>query len=273
LVDIASDGSCRAGLPFVKAKKLLTGYYSMPMGSYGGAVSRPGRPSLPLYRRWLEETAELTRERLVVSSPVEIPELVELGFTEKRLAIHMVERPKEGWSEKIWPARTRTKMRRLAGSPLEVRLAQSRSDVQNCFRIAARRGKRNFYTEKYFQHLLDQMAPTGRLLWQLAFLEDELAGFQVYFAFKKELFYWDGGVDKRFSAFNAGYVLFQHVFQEARTKDFSRINLGATPAGALGVRFFKTQLGGREIPVYEYTASSPVKKKLRAAYEKIRRRK
>lgn len=272
LVEFGSDGGYCAGLPFVAAKKLLTGYYSMPMGTYGGAVSRSGGTAFHLYGRWLDETAALTRDRLVVSSPVAIPGLTGLGFAERRLVTHSVERPDAGWTEKIWPARTRTKMRHLKVSPLVVRSAQGLSDVREAFRLAGRRARKRFYSEKFFRGLLESVGPTGRLLWLLAFLENEMAGFQIYFEFKREFFYWDGGFERRFGAHNPGYVLFRRAFEEARAKNLARINLGSTPVGATGVDFFKKQLGGQKLTVWEYTAASPLKRRLRAAYQKVRGR-
>jgi hypothetical protein len=270
LVKKNADGSYRAGLPFVKAKKLLTGYYSMPMGSYGGAVGEGDLTGL--YRRWLEITTGIKRERLAVSSPLEILDLGRLGFHQKKLSTQVVEGLAGSPIEKGWSAKTKSEFKYALASGLSLRPAVGSEDAHLCFELAARKRK-GFYTVEFFQNLYRLLAPTGRLLWLAAWEKECLAGFQIYFLYKREAFYWNAAVDPRFSKLRPGYFLFQHFLAEAREKNIERLNLGATPEGAAGVRFFKTRVGGRETPVYEYILAPALKKAARALYEKVRSRK
>ncbi len=270
LVEQNSDGSYRAGLPFVKTKKLLSGYYSMPMGTYGGAVGKGDLSEL--YRRWLEVTAGIKRERLAVFSSNEISELGRLGFRQRKLFTQVAEGLKESSIEKNWSAKTRSEFKYALTSGLCLRPVTGMEDAALCFDLDARKRK-GFYTLKFFQSLCRLLSPTGRLLWLAAWEKERLAGFQVYFLFKREAFYWSAAIDPRFSKLRPGYFLFQHFLDEALRRNVERLNLGATPEGAAGVRFFKTRVGGKEVPIYEYTHAPVLKKAARALYEKIRGRK
>ena len=120
LVEVGSDGAYRAGLPFVMAKKLLTGYYSMPMGGYGGAVSRETFAETAIYHRWLETTRSIKRERLVLTSPTEIPALADLGFRVKRSSTQVAEGLSSGRLEEGWSAKTKNEIRYALASGLNV---------------------------------------------------------------------------------------------------------------------------------------------------------
>lgn len=270
LVEKNPDGSYRAGLPFVKTKKLLAGYYSMPMGTYGGAVGEGDL--LELYRRWLKVTAGAKRERLAVFSSNEIPELGRLGFRQRKLFTQVAEGLKESSIENNWSAKTRSEIKYALASGLSLWPVTGMEDAALCFDLAARKQK-EFYTLKFFQSLCKLLSPTGRLLWLAAWEKEQLAGFQIHFLFKREAFYWSAAIDPRFSKLRPGYFLFQHFLDEARRRNVERLNLGATPEGAAGVRFFKSRVGGREVPVFEYVLATVLKKAARALYEKIRSRK
>jgi len=272
LVDIASDGSYRAGLPFVKAKKLLTGYYSMPMGSYGGAVGREAFAETALYHRWLEVTKSIKRERLVLTSPTEIPALADLGFRVKRSSAQVAEGVNSGRLEAAWSAKTKNEIRYALTSGLNVELVQDAKGARRCFELAGKKHPKSFYTAEFYRTMLEILLPTGRLFWPIVCQNGEPVGFQIYFPFKKEWFYWGAAYEPRFSRTRPGYFLFYHALQQAKEKGAERLNFGATPPGASGVRFFKSRLGGKDQPVYEYAFGSAVRKKLRAAYEKIRGR-
>ncbi len=272
LVDIGAGGAYRAGLPFVMAKKLLTGYYSMPMGSYGGAVGREAFADLPLYHHWLGTTRGIKRERLVLTSPTEIPALVDLGFRVKRSSTLVAEGLHSGRLEEGWSAKTKNEIRYALTSGLNVELVQDAKDARRCFELAGKKHPKSFYTAEFYRTMLKILLPTGRLFWPMAYRGGTPAGFQIYFAFKNEWFYWGAAYEPRFSRTRPGYFLFYHAFRRAKEKNAERLNFGATPPGASGVRFFKSRLGGKDQPVYEYTLGSFVKKKLRAAYEKIRGR-
>lgn len=272
LVEKASDGSYLAGLPFVKAKKLLSGYYSMPMGTYGGAVGRPGVPLTPLYRHWMEATAGLKREHLMVTSPFVIPELGSLGFKVRKLATRLAEKPAGGW-KKMWSSKTRNEMKYAQNSGLILRFLTGEEEARQCLVLAGRKRKNRFYTETFYCKLSEHLASTGRLIWPLAYQGEELVAFQVRFLFKGELFFWDSAFDSRFSKMRPGYFLFHHLFERAEKEGVQRINFGATPKEAPGVAFFKSRLGGKEVPVFEYTFAPILKRAARRAFEKLRGKK
>lgn len=267
LVDIAPDGSYRAGLPFVKARKLLTGYYSMPMGSYGGAL---GRDLSGLYRAWLMQTRTIGRERLVVFSAGEQPVLEELGFQKKvhfsyRLNIPIGGRP-------VFSRSLESQIGEALQAGFSFVRIEKTEDLSRFFSFSGRGRKKKFYTKVFYEKLAQILLPRKQAAWFLAVREGRTAGFLLGFPFREEFFLWDADFDPAFSKLRPGYFLLARVLEWACNKGFKRINFGQTPKEAESVTLLKKRMGGNPVPVYAYSHSSRIMRKVRGTYEKIRGR-
>jgi hypothetical protein len=271
LVDIGSDGSYRAGLPYVKAKKLLSCYYSMPMGTYGGVVCFPGATASGLYGHWMEITSEIKRERLAVFSEARQFELEKLGFSVNSGFSHRLSLP-----EKRRPALSRSaekQMGKALGAGFSFLKVEGKKDLSDFNTLVGRRRKKVFYSRKFYDKVAELLLPGGKAAWFLTKKDGNVAGYLLGFPFRDELFLWDADFDPKFSKLRPGYFLMAKVIDWSINKGFRKINLGQSPPDAFGVALFKERMGGEKVPVYEYAYASPVKKSLRAAYEKLKGRK
>jgi len=269
LVAIGSDGSYRAGLPYVQAKKLLSGYYSMPMGTYGGAACRPGGSPAGLYRRWLELTTGVKRERLVVFGETEQPGLVELGFSVAPEYVHRLNLPSGGR-----PLLSRSAEKQV-GEALQAGFSfvkvEKQADLKDFYMLTGRGRKKTFYTKKFYEKIAEILLPDEKVAWFLAKKDGKAASFLLCFPFRDELFLWDADFDPKFSKLRPGYFLMTKVMDWAINKSFKRLNFGQSPVDAFGVTLLKERMGAEKVPVYQYTYSSKMVKKLRSVYEKFKK--
>lgn len=269
LVDIRSDGSYRAGLPYVQAKKLLSGYYSMPMGTYGGVVGFPDVAATGLYERWMEITSGIKRERLAVFCEARQLELEKLGFSVSSGFSHRLSLP-----EKRRPTLSRSAEKQI-GEALEAGFSfikvERKQDLADFYTLIGRGKKKTFYTRKFYEKVAGLLLPSGKAAWFLAKKDGKVAGYLLCFPFRDELFLWDADFDPKFSKFRPGYFLMAKVIDWAVNKGFRKINFGQSPVDAFGVTLLKERMGAEKVPVYQYTYSSKMVKKLRSVYEKFKK--
>ncbi len=269
LVDIAPDGSYRAGLPFVRARKWLDNYYSMPMGTSGGLVGAGG--GLELFRSWLECTAGARRERLVVFTGEKQPVLEELGFQKNVRFSHQL----------TIPSKSRLKFSRSIEKQVGAALSagfslfriEKKEDLPRFFSLSGRERKKSFYSKLFYEMLAAVLLPNGRALWFLALKNGKTAGYLLCFPFRENLFLWDADFDPVFSGLRPGFFLMARALDWACNKGFEKITFGQTPAEAEGTALLKERFGGKRIETYEYIFASSIKRRLRSWYEKLQGRK
>ncbi len=267
LIDVAADGRYQAGLPFVKAKKLLTGYYSMPMGSYGGAL---GQNVSGLYQAWQVQTRMISRERLVVFSENEQPVLEELGFHKKVDFTHRLDFPHKG--RPVFSRSLENQMGEALQAGFSFVRIEKTEDLSRFFAFSGRGRKKKFYTKAFYKKLAQIFLPRRQAAWFLAVREGRAAGYLLCFPYREEFFLWDADFDPAFSKLRPGYFLLARVLEWAANKGFRRIDFGQTPEETESVVLLKQRMGGSPLPVYAYTYSSRIMRKIRRTFEKFRGR-
>jgi CelD/BcsL family acetyltransferase involved in cellulose biosynthesis len=270
MVDIAPDGNYRAGLPFVRARKGLDNYYSMPMGSLGGVVSMQSGLEAGLYAEWMEQTKRPRTERLMVFAGQKTPALVALGFSSKTNFTHSLILTPDYGSRLSRSARKDIEHARQAGFSL-ARL-ERKEDLAEFFAFSGRRKKKDFYTKRFFENLFAILIPPKRAVWFCARKNGALAAYQICLLFKDKIIFWDTGFDPRFSTDRPGYFLKDRILSWALENGFKEAGFGQTPDAAKGAVEFKERMGGERQAVFEYSYASSLKRKLRSAFEKIRGR-
>lgn len=270
LVDIAPDGTYRAGLPFVRARKWLDNYYSMPMGSYGGVISTPPGTDANLYGEWVKRVKRPKTERVMVWTEREEPTLPLLGFTVRKLTSHTLalsENLRAGFS---LSARRNMEKARQAGFSL-ARL-EEKSGLGEFFSFSGRGRKKSFYTKSFYEKMLGLLVPTGRAAWFNARREGILAAYQICFLFRNQIIFWDTDFSPDFAKLNPGYFLKDAILSWAFENGYRKAGFGQTPGEAEGAVAFKERMGTRLEPVFEYTYATALKRKLRSALDKARGR-
>ncbi|HEU4436847.1 MAG TPA: GNAT family N-acetyltransferase [candidate division Zixibacteria bacterium] len=267
LVDVAEDGRYLAGLPFVRARKGLDNYYSMPMGGTGGVVSMQSGLEGGLYAEWLKQAKRPRTERMMVFTEREEPTLIELGFSKKTFSTHVLTFTPDYASRLSRSARKDIEYARQAGFSLD-RL-ESKEMLAEFFAFSGRRAKKGFYTRRFFENLLVFLVPSHRAVWFCARKNGKLAAYQICFLFKDKIIFWDTGFDSRFAKDRPGYFLKDRILTWAWENGFKEADFGQTPEGGKGAVEFKERMGGEARTVFEYTYASGLKKKLRSAFEKM----
>ncbi len=271
LVDVAADGNYRVGLPFVRARKGLDNYYSMPMGSYGGVVSTPSfENSANLYAEWMERANRARTERLMVFTEREEAALINLGFSSKKLLTHTVELSADYPFRLSRSTKKDIERSRRAGFSLE-RL-EKKQQLADFFTFSGRGRKKDFYTKRFYEKIFERLVPPGQAAWFCARKKSVLAAYQICFLFKEKITFWDTDFDPRFSESGPGYFLKDQILSWAQEVGFKEAEFGQTPQGAKGALEFKERMGGEARPTFEYTYTTPLKRKLRSVFEKIRGR-
>ncbi len=270
LVDVAQDGGYRAGLPFVRARKGLDNYYSMPMGSFGGGVAMPPAEDGGLYEEWIKLAKRPRTERMMVFTERETPALVELGFSSKTVSTHVLTLAPDYGARLSRSARKDIERSRRSGFTLGQ--LDGESGLKDFFSFKGRGRKKGFYTKTFYQKMVERLIPGGRAAWFCARKEGVLAAYQICFLFKEKIIFWDTDFDPRFSDASPGYFLKDRILSWAQEAGFKEAGFGQTPEGGKGAVEFKERMGAQPQPVFEYTYATPVKRKLRAALEAFRGR-
>lgn len=200
----------------------------------------------------------------------EDPALIELGFSARTFSTHVLTLTSDYGSRLSRSTRKDIEHARAAGFSL-ARL-ERKETLAEFFAFSGHRKKKGFYTKHFFEKLIELLVLSERAIWFCARKKGELAAYQICFLFKDKIIFWETGFDSRFAKDRPGYFLKDRILSWAQEAGFKEADFGQTPEGGKGAVEFKERMGGERRAVFEYSYASPLKRRLRSAFEKIRGR-
>lgn len=234
--------------------------FSMPMGTYGGAVSLVDDDDN-------DNTTELTREfvRWCDTQNIDRINVVEYtsgennaysGFTRNDPTTHVLNLDTdEAILHRDLSNNHRRNIDKAAQTNFAIVPVRSTSDVEAYFELvkegADRHGSKPRYNLAFYLDMLAIVA-SDSLIWQIVYAGDRACCGHIYFTWNGEAIYWDGcsseiGLDLR-----ANFYLFWSNILSFKNDSISKLNYGASPSGAISLVGFKEGWGAKEASYNEY---------------------
>jgi len=253
----------RGYLPFcTRVNHGIVESYSMPMGTYGGAVALDDSGDIRdlLTSEYLDWCKQKSFSRInVVEFSSQTDQLFE-QFEIKELTTQIVDLG--GGKELLRGALSenhRRNIEKCRNYNLSCKRVSSKSDVAAYFSLvedgAKRRGAKPHYNLDFYTSLLKYISGDN-LLWELACLDDKPCTGHIYFKWGNGVFYWDGASSKAGLAVPANFHLFWRNIQQFEEEGFAHLNLGSSPDAAEDLIRFKRGWGAKQVNYFEYDWSS-----------------
>jgi len=239
-----------AGLPLaLRGRRPLARAFSLPMGTYGGLIVRPGQEARA---RELAAAVEQEMGRLGPSL-VELTDfsgsqhyLADMGYGVRTATTHIVE---------LETHRTRPRSRMKRGAVqsaqrgLSVRDLGSEAELERCYRLLQERdrefGQATKYPIAFLRGIWQGMAARGLAQFRVAAAGQRIAGFMINLLSKQDIIYWDGASGREDSALRPADALYADAIGWGLANGYRRLNLGGSPPGAGGLVSFKERWGGK----------------------------
>lgn len=256
------DGGLKAGLPAIITSRFgLKSFFSMPYGTYGGAVYSPDFDD-EFKRRFCDGLTKTLAAggfwHMDITDYFESLRLwSDCPLIRTRCETHVIEL--QDGVEFIPPDK---------GTAGDIRAGEKRGgmivtidsgrldDFFRLYRLTEKRHGRTRlrYSREFFGAILDHLGGTDRLYWTGFEAEGVLIGSQINFIHGDTLFYWQAVSDYEKRWYKPNQALLYDAILNAGGRGLRQINLGGSPEDAVGLRKFKEQWGGRPIAydVYSY---------------------
>ncbi len=229
--------------------------YSMPMGTYGGAVARPDiRCHVSgAFARWcrdsrfsrinvVEFAAELSEPLASFKTRPRMTQVLDLGRSTESLY--------EGLSD-----HHKRRLKKAGRFEYEIRSVNDESDVHKYFHVMEasvdRRGVHTRYDLDFYLALLQHVAP-DELIWRLLFVDSKPCVGHICFRKNDEIMSWDGCSNRLGRATSVNYSLYWHNIREFSEHGCASFNFGTSPVGVESVVSFKTGWGATDVKYHEY---------------------
>jgi hypothetical protein len=116
------------------------------------------------------------------------------------------------------------------------------------------------YEKRFYKAILEKLKDSDNLYWNGLIVKDRLIGSQIHFIHNKAQYYWQAVSDFDMRNFRPDYRLLYDAIKCNRNRGVISVNLGASPADADGLVFFKERWGGREFKYPILTNKSKLRK-------------
>jgi CelD/BcsL family acetyltransferase involved in cellulose biosynthesis len=111
-------------------------------------------------------------------------------------------------------------------------------------RTEQRHGRSPKYPAAFWQALAELATTDTRIRWYGVVSSNELAAAHIYLVDGDRAFNWQIYYDKRFSPLKPNQAITSYAANQFRREGIRRLNLGATPLRAAGVKSYKQKWGG-----------------------------
>ncbi|MEE9442787.1 MAG: GNAT family N-acetyltransferase [candidate division Zixibacteria bacterium] len=121
---------------------------------------------------------------------------------------------------------------------------------------------RPLYEKRFYEAIVEKLKDSDNLYWNGLIVKDRLIGSQIHFIHNKAQYYWQAVSDFDKRNFRPDYRLLYDAIKYNRNQGVLTVNLGASPADAEGLVFFKERWGGRKFKYPILTNKSKLRKLL-----------
>ena len=236
--------------------------YSMPMGTYGGAVAPSDSNDI---RRHINEafvkwacSNDFSRIN-VIEFKTGTDESFSL-FKNKLMTTHILRLDHD--EDRLYAVLSDNHKRNLKKSAehnFEIRPVESESDVREYYQLIVESAQRHESNPRYdigFYNSLCRIVAKEEIIWQLVYLDDRPCVGHIYFKSGKKILYWDGCTNNVGLRTSANFHLFWNNIKSFREQGFESLNFGSSPQGADNLVRFKKGWGANEVMYHEYNRES-----------------
>lgn len=116
-----------------------------------------------------------------------------------------------------------------------------------------RHNRKPKYSRAFFNSLAALADQEDRILWLVAYVEQQMAASQIFFIDGETALSWQTYFDKRLSTAKPGVALTFDAIARLKKRGVRLLNLGASPTGAQGLISYKERWGGEPYEYHVYT--------------------
>ena len=259
---IGLEGACFGGLVLFLVKSWLTGnrLVSIPWASYCDPLVRTPEEFELIFSKVIDLSKEVKASYIEINSR-DISELLKepnLMIPLYHYNAHFLDIT-EGL-DAVWHRfhrSLRNKIRKAERQGIEVRLAQSETDVISFYHLWCRHRKTQglpAHRIEYFQNMWRYLANPGLAQFWIAEKEGEMLGGLCNFSLKQTVFQAYIAAEGAFRQAGGGPYMTWIAIQGASRDGMNIVDFGKTPVGFNNLRVYKDQWGVQEIetPVFYY---------------------
>lgn len=248
------------GLPCVRFRRGPVHFYeSLPLGTYGGPVTRPGPFRGPLDRALMRRLVSLGDHPLCVRVQCvmrrSVPDVALEGFAGSPLHLIPIGESFESFWRETFPRNRRNECTRAAKRGVTVDTNVTHDDIESYYPLdveAHRRWGLRPHPKAFFHGLVELESPHVHIFVVRA--EGRLIGLHVCFESSNELVIWHGVTDREGSKrYFPTSMLARAEAELAAAHGLRALNMGAS-GGRAGISNYKKLLGGAltETPHFEW---------------------
>ncbi len=248
---VEADGTTAAMLPGVEFGRWpLDRFLSMPDGCYGGLLLAPGREAEhPALAAAL--LASLVRHGYAWTHLFDFRATLSRhpAFRVSRCHTTLVRIDDPEW----WPADRKlcAQIRKAEREGIQVERFDHRRHLDGFLALARSTYRRHGLPLRYEPAFYDALARLAesdpRVVWRWCERDGHPASSHIYFVERGVLQAWHSCFDKAYSFLKPNVYIRHSLCRELSAVGFAWLNLGATPAAATGLAYFKARWGGRRV--------------------------
>ena len=266
---LVRDGANVTGyFPFcIRQRYGLRECYSMPMGTYGGAVTRDDMPRQRVRNSFVKWSSGRGFSRINV---IEFETRESRSYSTFESTLHTthvlrLNRDRDSLYAGLTDNHKRN-LKKAERTQIEISAVSSESDVEEYYGLVHESADRHREYPRYdldFYKLLRRAIPETELIWQLLRVDGQACVGHIYFKWAKEAISWDSCSNSIGRKESLNYSLYWHNIETFNDQGCVSLNFGSSPQGADDLVYFKTGWGASETKYYEYDKQSPFYRTIR----------
>jgi hypothetical protein len=259
---VEKDGANVTGyFPFCTRQRLgLRECYSMPMGTYGGAVTRDDMAPQCVHDNFAKWSSDRGFSRINV---VEFKTKENRSYSTFKRSLHTthvlrLNRDRQSLYAGLTDNHKRN-LKKAEKTQIEIAPVRSESDVEEYYRLVQESAERHKEYPRYdldFYQLLRRTIAEKELIWQLLRVDGQACVGHIYLKWAKEIISWDSCSNNLGRKESLNYSLYWHYIKTFNDQGCLKFNFGSSPRGADDLIYFKTGWGASETTYYEYDKQS-----------------
>lgn len=259
---LVKDGANVTGyFPFcIRQRYGLRECYSMPMGTYGGAVTRGDMAPQRVrdsFAKW-SSARDFSRINVIEFETKESGSYSPFESTLHTTHVLRLNRDRESLYAGLSDNHKRN-LNRAEKMRTEIAPVRNDSEIEEYYKLVQESADRHRELPRYdlnFYITLHRTIPARELIWQLLRVDGRACVGHIYLKWAKEIISWDSCSNSLGRKESLNYSLYWHNIETFNDQACVTFNFGSSPRGADDLVYFKTGWGASETTYYEYDKQS-----------------
>ncbi len=249
------------GMPGIITSRLkMKSFASMPYGTYGGIIwhTSPNKTHVTAFLEGLQTylDKQLFSRVNIADFSGGLAEWDAQGFSRIHAETQVLSLGQEGYAPDKKTAVEIRNGEKRGGRVRQLTGSEFTDEYFNLYRRAEQRHERKklLYDQRFYLALAKHMRENTGIYWNGLFVDDVMIGAQIHFIFGLRQYYWQAVSANDAREYRPDYRLLYDAIRFGQKRGVTEINLGASPADAHGLVFFKKRWGSvkQEYTLYEF---------------------